>query len=195
MSLTVVSDPDATESVVTITVQFTLAGTELPPAASRLINDLEALAGQPQYDAGPSRTPAVVQSVPRALRLVGPNRPAGDEAPPVRRVGHAGSGAHSLSLRTGSRLVSRDGVPVPLTRREYDLFHFLCDNPRRVFQRSQLLRQVWGYDMVGTERTVDVHVRRLRVKLGECAPIIATVRGVGYRLDDEVPVEIVVRED
>ncbi len=49
--------------------------------------------------------------------------------------------------------------------------------------------------MVGTERTVDVHIRRLRVKLGDCSSIIATVRGVGYRLDDDAPVDIVVQED
>jgi DNA-binding response OmpR family regulator len=64
-----------------------------------------------------------------------------------------------------------------------------------VFSRAQLLQQVWGYDMVGTERTVDVHVRRLRVKLGDCAAVIATVRGVGYRLDDDTPIAIVIQPD
>jgi DNA-binding response OmpR family regulator len=113
----------------------------------------------------------------------------------VRRIGRLDQSTPALYLHTGSRLLLRDGAPVPLTRREYDLFQFFCENPRRVFSRSQLLRQVWGYDMVGTERTVDVHVRRLRVKLGECAAIITTVRGVGYRLDDDAPVDIVVQED
>jgi two-component system OmpR family response regulator len=80
-------------------------------------------------------------------------------------------------------MVFRDGAPVSLTRREFDLFQFLCENPRRVFTRSQLLRLVWGYDMVGTERTVDVHVRRLRVKLGRHADRIITLRGYGYRFD------------
>ena len=168
MSVTVLDErlADSAEAVVTITVQFKLSGTELPVAATRLISELEALAGS-----APNRGPS--------LRLVSPPAPA----------------AQSLYLHTGSRLLLRDGSPVDLTRREYDLFQFLCENPRRVFTRAQLLRLVWGYDMVGTERTVDVHIRRLRVKLGDCSAIITTVRGVGYRLDDDAPVDIVVQED
>jgi two-component system OmpR family response regulator len=173
------------EAVVTITVQITLAGDELPPAASRLISDLEALAGTDE----PVRGTA---SQVRPLRLV--NGGAADERPGSKPMPEAGSRA-VLSLHTGPRLLIRDGGVLPLTRREFDLFQFLCENPRRVFTRSQLLRQVWGYDMVGTERTVDVHVRRLRVKLGDCSSIIATVRGVGYRLDDDAPVDVVVQED
>ena len=180
MSVTVLDErsADAAEAVVTITVQFTLAGTELPPAATRLISELEALATDPRE---------------RGLRLVPPPAPA--PAPKVRRIGKLGDAGSSLYLHTGSRLLVRDGSPVDLTRREYDLFQFLCENPRRVFTRAQLLRLVWGYDMVGTERTVDVHIRRLRVKLGDCSSIITTVRGVGYRLDDDAPVDIVVQED
>lgn len=179
MSVTVLDErsADAAEAVVTITVQFTLAGSELPPAATRLISELEALATSPRE---------------RPLRLVAPPL---ESAPRVRRIGKLGDAGPSLYLHTGSRLLVRDGSPVDLTRREYDLFQFLCENPRRVFTRAQLLRLVWGYDMVGTERTVDVHIRRLRVKLGDCASIIATVRGVGYRLDDDAPVDIVVQED
>lgn len=179
MSVTVLDErsADAAEAVVTITVQFTLAGTELPPAATRLISQLEALAATPRE---------------RPLRLVAPAA----SAPKSRRIGKVREpGQSSLSLHTGPRLLLRDGSPVDLTRREYDLFQFLCENPRRVFTRAQLLRLVWGYDMVGTERTVDVHIRRLRVKLGDCSSIIATVRGVGYRLDDDAPVDIVVQED
>jgi hypothetical protein len=176
MSVTVLDErsADAAEAVVTITVQFTLAGTEFPPAATRLISELEALAASPSE---------------RVQQLVPP------PTPNVRRIGKLGDKGQSLYLHTGSRLLVRDGSPVDLTRREYDLFQFLCENPRRVFTRAQLLRLVWGYDMVGTERTVDVHIRRLRVKLGECSSIITTVRGVGYRLDDDAPVDIVVQED
>jgi two-component system OmpR family response regulator len=201
MSVTLLGAPETSSSarvdgavdpVVTITVQFTLVGDELPPAASRLISDLEALAG-------PESRVALGASVPaqqsRALRLVEPSEHGELEAPRVRRIGRLDQSTPALYLHTGSRLLLRNGAPVPLTRREYDLFQFFCENPRRVFSRSQLLRQVWGYDMVGTERTVDVHVRRLRVKLDECASIITTVRGVGYRLDDDAPVDIVVQED
>ncbi|GAA4253911.1 winged helix-turn-helix domain-containing protein [Dactylosporangium darangshiense] len=213
MAVSVAGVPDVAPSVVTITVHITLNGEELPPEASRLLSDLEALAAsqstqQIQRNAPLPRTPAGQAPVGRNLRLVErADEPAAAEAGPatpaaaagadakVRRIGRATPDAPSLYLCTGSRLVLQDGAPVPLTRREYDLFLFLCEHPRRVFSRAQLLRQVWGYDMVGTERTVDVHVRRLRVKLGDAARIIATVRGVGYRLDDDAAVQVVVRED
>lgn len=216
MAISVVGEPEVVPAMVTITVHITLSGNELPPEASRLISDLEALAasqaGQ-QIQRGPTpaplpRTPAPThalqhgpsQHTGRNLRLVETadatgTAPGAVEPTKVKRIGAATADAPSLFLCTGSRLVLRDGAPVPLTRREYDLFLFLCEHPRRVFSRAQLLRQVWGYDMVGTERTVDVHVRRLRVKLGEAARIIATVRGVGYRLDDDAAVQVVVRED
>ncbi len=215
MAISVVGAPEVTPSVVTITVHITLNGDELPPEASRLISDLEALAASqakqqiqrgPQTQAPLQRAAAPAhtlqhgpsQHTGRNLRLVETSDAAGAGAAEhtrVKRIGAAAPDAPSLYLCTGSRLVLRDGAPVPLTRREYDLFLFLCEHPRRVFSRAQLLRQVWGYDMVGTERTVDVHVRRLRVKLGEAARIIATVRGVGYRLDDDAAVQVVVRED
>ncbi|MER7009333.1 winged helix-turn-helix domain-containing protein [Dactylosporangium sp. NPDC000555] len=210
MAVSVVGAPDVATSVVTITVHITLNGEELPPEASRLLSDLEALAASQatqhiQRNVTLPRTGSAPAPQARALRLVEaapgvsattepPTAPAGGDAK-ARRIGRATPDAPSLYLCTGSRLVLQDGAPVPLTRREYDLFLFLCEHPRRVFSRAQLLRQVWGYDMVGTERTVDVHVRRLRVKLGDAARIIATVRGVGYRLDDDAAVQVVVRED
>jgi DNA-binding response OmpR family regulator len=79
---------------------------------------------------------------------------------------------------------------VRLTRREFDLLLFLSENRRRVFSREQLLTRVWGYEWVGGSRTVDVHIRRLRVKLGQDGPVVCTVHGVGYRLDDDVQVTV-----
>ena len=74
------------------------------------------------------------------------------------------------------------GVPLDLTFMEYELLRFLVGNPTRVWSRAQLLSKVWGYDYYGGARTVDVHVRRLRAKLGEeRASWISTVRSVGYR--------------
>lgn len=67
-----------------------------------------------------------------------------------------------------------------LTYKEFELLHFLASNPGRVFTRDQLLGEVWGLDYYGGTRTVDVHVRRLRAKLGEHEALIGTVRGVGY---------------
>ncbi len=73
-------------------------------------------------------------------------------------------------------------VALDLTFKEFELLKFLAQHPRRVFTRSQLLQEVWGYDYFGGTRTVDVHVRRLRAKLGtENESLIGTVRNVGYK--------------
>jgi DNA-binding response OmpR family regulator len=88
-----------------------------------------------------------------------------------------------LMLLADRRLALLDGVPVHLTRLEYDLLLYLADNAGRVLTRGQLLRQVWGYPSGGGGRTVDVHIRRLRAKLGGRGPVICTVRGIGYRMD------------
>ena len=75
------------------------------------------------------------------------------------------------------------GTPLDLTHMEYELLKFLASSPGRVFTREVLLSRVWGYDYFGGARTVDVHVRRLRSKLGEQhASMIQTVRSVGYSL-------------
>ncbi|ACV08104.1 putative two component transcriptional regulator, winged helix family [Jonesia denitrificans DSM 20603] len=76
------------------------------------------------------------------------------------------------------------GIPLDLTYKEFELLKYLVQHPGRVFTRAQLLQEVWGYDYYGGTRTVDVHVRRLRAKLGvEYEQIIGTVRNVGYRFD------------
>ena len=80
------------------------------------------------------------------------------------------------------------GRPLDLTFKEFELLRFLATHPSRVFTREQLLSEVWGYDYFGGTRTVDVHVRRLRAKLGDLESLIGTVRNVGYRFnvyDDE----------
>jgi DNA-binding response OmpR family regulator len=75
------------------------------------------------------------------------------------------------------------GRPLDLTFKEFELLRFLATHPSRVFTREQLLSEVWGYDYFGGTRTVDVHVRRLRAKLGELDSLIGTVRNVGYRFN------------
>jgi DNA-binding response OmpR family regulator len=86
------------------------------------------------------------------------------------------------------------GRPLDLTFKEFELLRFLATHPSRVFTREQLLSEVWGYDYFGGTRTVDVHVRRLRAKLGDLESLIGTVRNVGYRfnvdedLQEPVPV-------
>lgn len=87
-----------------------------------------------------------------------------------------------LELNPATYQASLAGSPLDLTYMEYELLRFLVSNQRRVWTRQQLLSKVWGYDYYGGARTVDVHVRRVRAKLGEeRASWITTVRSVGYR--------------
>ncbi|HWG75093.1 MAG TPA: response regulator transcription factor [Acidimicrobiales bacterium] len=85
-----------------------------------------------------------------------------------------------LNLETYQAVVA--GRPLDLTYMEYELLKFLATHPGKVFTRETLLSRVWGYEYYGGARTVDVHIRRLRAKLGEeHAQVISTVRSVGYR--------------
>ncbi|WP_276113388.1 response regulator transcription factor [Desertimonas flava] len=87
-----------------------------------------------------------------------------------------------LMLNVATYQASIAGRPLDLTYMEYELLKFLSQNPGKVFTREVLLNRVWGYEYYGGARTVDVHVRRLRAKLGEeYASMIETVRSVGYR--------------
>lgn len=96
--------------------------------------------------------------------------------------------AHSLCYIDGLKLNAEqhevwvDAERLALTLKEYELLKLLLHNPRRVFTREELLNSIWGYDFYGETRTVDVHIRTLRQKLGRLENIIETVRGVGYRL-------------
>lgn len=87
----------------------------------------------------------------------------------------------SLEVNVATYQVAIDGEPVSFAYIEYELLRFLITHPNRVFSRDSLLSAVWGYDYYGGARTVDVHVRRVRAKLGEHAGHIQTVRSVGYR--------------
>jgi two-component system alkaline phosphatase synthesis response regulator PhoP len=87
-----------------------------------------------------------------------------------------------LELNPATYQARLAGTPLDLTYMEYELLRFFAGHPTRVWSREQLLSRVWGYDYFGGARTVDVHVRRLRAKLGETrASWITTVRSVGYR--------------
>jgi two-component system alkaline phosphatase synthesis response regulator PhoP len=92
------------------------------------------------------------------------------------------TGVGALRVDPSAREASYAGQPLTLTPREFDLLAFLVRHPGRVVSREELLRKVWGYDYMGETRTVDVHVRRLRVKLGAGSGLIATVTGAGYKL-------------
>ena len=87
-----------------------------------------------------------------------------------------------LSIDEGTYSARLRGKPLDLTYKEFELLKFLAQHAGRVFTRAQLLHKVWGYDFFGGTRTVDVHVRRLRAKLGaEHEALIGTVRNVGYK--------------
>ncbi len=127
--------------------------------------------GADYYLAKPFGVMELVSCVKAVLRRC---RPA--EVPRVLRAG-------SLALDTESRTVTADGARVELTRKEFELLQLLLANPNTVFTREQLMERVWGTDFCGESRTVDMHVRTLRQKLGAAGALIATVRGVGYRLE------------
>ena len=177
----------------TLTLAIPLTGEAMTPQAYRLLDALRELVelGQgtvttaPAADSGPPTTDPAY-----AAELF--------TRPSMNDVDVAGNGSTpadptEVRLLTASRQVLLGGVPLPTTRLEFDLLNFLAENPRRVFTRMQLLTAVWGYEHTG-ERTVDVHVRRLRLKAGVNLPLITTVYGVGYRLADEARVVVVANE-
>lgn len=122
-------------------------------------------------DAGPAEVEA-------RLRLTASRRTIG---PASLTNGQINAG--ELTINPNTYAVRLKGRPLDLTYKEFELLRFLAQHPGRVFTRDHLLREVWGFDYFGGHRTVDVHVRRLRAKLGsEYESMIGTVRQVGYKL-------------
>ena len=118
----------------------------------------------------------------------------------VARSGALSEAQAAPEIRSGDLAIDEAGYTVrirsralDLTFKEFELLRFLAQHPGRVFTRAQLLQEVWGYDYFGGTRTVDVHVRRLRAKLGpEHEALIGTVRNVGYRFVPARPDEATV---
>lgn len=88
----------------------------------------------------------------------------------------------NVIVNTRTHIVTVNGAPVDLTLKEFELLRLLIKNSGAVLTRDMLLENIWGYDFDGETRTVDVHIRTLRNKLGESGNIIETVRGVGYKI-------------
>ena len=183
----------------TVTLAIPLTDEGITPQARRLLDALRELVelGQGMVTVAPP-----VEAEPAAMDLPAVHPVAEFAQPaawPVASVEPPADrdlqivGPTEVRLLTASRQVLLGGVPLPTTRLEFDLLNFLAENPRRVFTRMQLLTAVWGYEHTG-ERTVDVHVRRLRLKAGVNLPLITTVYGVGYRLADEARVVVVTNE-
>jgi DNA-binding response OmpR family regulator len=155
----------------TLVVNVSISVPRHAPTAERvfaLADRLHTLAADDIPDAHVSTTVAVTVDE------------SGVEPAPARTAPEA---VPDLMLLADRRVALLAGEPVHLTRLEYDLLLYLADNAGRVLTRGQLLRQVWGYPIAGGGRTVDVHIRRLRAKLGGRGPEISTVRGIGYRMD------------
>jgi DNA-binding response OmpR family regulator len=110
-------------------------------------------------------------------------RAAGAGSPIARGVLTHGD----IRIDAGRREVLVGGRPVQLAPKEFDLFWSLLEHQGIVLTRDQLLERVWGYTFAGDTRTVDVHVRQLRRKIGDTCPVV-TVWGVGYKVADDVPV-------
>ncbi|MFS0821944.1 winged helix-turn-helix domain-containing protein [Bacillus sp. 1P02SD] len=93
-----------------------------------------------------------------------------------------------FQINKNTREVILNGTPITnLTPKEFDLLYYFAQHPKQVFSREQLLDRVWGYQFYGDERTVDVHIKRLRKKLGTAnQPFFHTVWGVGYKFDESI---------
>lgn len=107
----------------------------------------------------------------------------------LRRSGNAEKGtvlsAGKLSIDESRHTVYADGEKVELTLKEYEMLKLMMSHKGLVFTRDQLLSDIWGFDYDGETRTVDVHIRTLRSKLGKCGEYVMTVRGVGYKVDEQ----------
>ncbi|MCP8968483.1 response regulator transcription factor [Ectobacillus ponti] len=88
-----------------------------------------------------------------------------------------------IEIYEAGRTAAAGGKPVALTVKEFDLLLYLCNHEGQACSREQLLEQVWGYDYAGSTRTVDTHVKTIRLKLGEYGDLIQTVWGVGYKFE------------
>ena len=129
--------------------------------------------GADYYLVKPFGVMELVSCVKAVLRRCAPKAPA-----QLLRAG-------ALELNPEERTVTVSGARVALTYKEFELLKLFLSNSGTAFTRDQLFNAVWGMDFVGETRTVDMHIRTLRQKLGSCGNLIETVRNVGYRLEAE----------
>ena len=128
-------------------------------------------AGADDYITKPFSTQEMLARIRAVLRRAAPRDEGG-----VLRMG-------ALVLDPREHTVTAEGARVELTLKEFEVLRLLLSHPGMVFTRDQLLSGVWDMDYDGETRTVDVHIRTLRGKLGSCGDLIRTVRGVGYKME------------
>ncbi|MCR5481389.1 MAG: response regulator transcription factor [Clostridia bacterium] len=128
--------------------------------------------GADDYLAKPFGMVEMVSRIKAVLRRVSPK--------PAKTLNYGG-----ISLDENRHLVTVNGETALLTLKEYELLKLFMENPGRVFTRELLLSSVWGMDMAGETRTVDVHIGTLRTKLDKEGTLIKTVRGVGYKMEEK----------
>ena len=129
--------------------------------------------GADDYVVKPFETKEIVARIKAVLRRTGKSAAEND----VKEVSY-----DKLVVNMTKYELKVDGKVVDTPPKELELLYHLASNPNRVYTRDQLLDEVWGFEYYGDSRTVDVHVRTLRQKLGEAGNLIETVRGVGYRI-------------
>jgi len=127
--------------------------------------------GADDYMAKPFGVMELVSRINAVLRR------SDDGAPQGKVLEHGG-----IVIDNDRRAVSVDGVIAPLTFKEHELLHYLMLNKEIALARSKILEAVWGYDFEGESRTIDMHIRSLRKKLGRAGDSIKTIRNVGYKL-------------
>ena len=130
--------------------------------------------GADDYIAKPFGMLEMVARIKAVLRRCNAPRPGEDESE-IIRIGQ-------LEVNQMEHKVSVNGSEVVLTLKEYELLRKFLQHPGIVFSRDKLLNDIWGYEFSGETRTVDVHIRTLRQKLGDAGELIETIRGVGYRM-------------
>jgi DNA-binding response OmpR family regulator len=163
------ADPARAHELLTV---LAAAGGQVPVVAVLAREDLDRF---PWHEVADEFVFPEVSEAELRLRLGMLTARRGETGESVVRLGPVAINVESYQVTAGGRVLD-------LTFKEFELLRFLAQHRGRVFSRAKLLQEVWGYDFYGGTRTVDVHVRRLRAKLGpEHEHLIETVRGVGYR--------------